>query len=35
MWQFTKVERNKGLAMEQFEFQVPEGIEVIENSSDA
>jgi outer membrane lipoprotein carrier protein len=35
VWQFTKVERNKGLAMEQFEFQVPEGIEVIDNSSGA
>lgn len=32
-WQFGKVERNKGLAMERFEFQVPDGIEVIDNSS--
>lgn len=35
VWQFSKVERNKGLAMEQFEFEVPRGIEVIDNSSGA
>lgn len=35
VWQFSKVERNKGLALEQFEFDVPEGIEVIDNSSGA
>ncbi len=35
VWQFSKVERNKDLAMEQFEFEVPRGIEVIDNSSGA
>jgi len=35
VWQFSRVERNKDLAMEQFEFEVPWGIEVIDNSSGA
>lgn len=33
VWQFSAVERNSGLESDRFEFQIPQNIEVIDNSS--